>query len=338
MNIWVAVAISVLLGFVITFSSGFFVIPWLHKSQSGITISPAKALLKQKYTPVMGGILPLAGTVAALAVVLITDKILGGDIAAVDTVDADTEKIKLFSGILMALSFAFVGFFDDYVRVTGKSNAGLSSVQRYVAEIIVMLGYLYSLYMTGATYIFIPFSGNADTGLLFWLLGPAVMHLTMRAVSLSDGADGQCTSMTAVFSVAGIVIALIRGLSGASVLCAVLAGALAGFFVWNRYPSRVRMGSTGSMLLGGMVIAVAYCVNMPWIILFAGAGYAAELAFYGIHVAYYKAKGKRPFKSALLHSHLEKCGLKAGGIAAALSAMNITGAVAAIILIAAGSP
>ena len=338
MNSWVAIAISVFLGFAVTFFSGFFVIPGLHKAQSGIIVSPAAAMKKQRYSPTMGGLLIVSGTVAAIAVVLVTDKILGGDIVAADIVDAGTEKTKLFSGILMALSYAFVGFSDDYIRASGKRLYGLSTGQRAVMQIIIILGYLYSLHMTGATYIFIPFAGNVDTGMLFWLIGPAVMLFTEKAVSLSDGKDGLCAGMSAVFAAGGAVLALVRGLYGAGILASAAAGALSGFLVWNM-PSRVKAGSTGSMLMGGIVTAIAYCVNMPWIILLAGAGYAAEFVSYALHIAVYKLTGgKKLLKKTPLHSHMEECGCKSAGIVTAFTAMNITGAVIAILLVIAGRP
>lgn len=339
MNSWMAITISVFFGFVVAFFSGFVAIPWLHKKQSGQVIPVSHAFRKRNYTPTMGGILIAAGVAVSLSVVLVTDKLLGGDIVAEGIVDSDTEKAKLFSSILMAFSFGFIGFFDDYIKASGKRSFGLSIRQRALMEIIVITGYLWSLHMTGATYISVPFAGNADTGLFFWLAGPAIMYITMHSVRLSDSTDGLCSASTAVFVVSVAVIALAKGLFGAGLLCSAAAGVLAGFFIWNVYPSKVRLGSTGSMLLGGLIIAAAYCVNMPWIIALSGIGFMAEAVTYAMHIFRYKTSGgKKLLKRAPLNLHLEECGWKANRIVAAFSAMNITGSLIAILLVLAGRP
>ena len=339
MNSWIAITISVFFGFIVTFFSGFVVIPWLHKKQSGQVIPVSHAFRKRNYTPTMGGILIAAGIAVTLSVVLVTDKLLGGDIVSVGIVDSDTEKIKLFSGILMAFSYAFIGFFDDYIKASGKRSFGLSIKQRALMEIIVITGYLWSLNMTGATYISVPFAGNADTGLFFWVIGPAVMYITMHSVRLSDSTDGLCAASGVVFAFSGVVIALVKGFFGAGLLCSAAAGVLAAFLVWNVYPSRVRSGSSGSMLIGGIIIATAYCVNMPWIIALSGIGYMAEAVAYAMHIIRYKTSGgKRLLRRVPLNLHFEECGWKAGRIITAFSAMNITGSVIAILLVLAGRP
>ena len=341
MNTWLSMGLAITAGFFVAFLLGYVVIPWLHKLKFGQTIldiGPSWHKNKQG-TPTMGGILFMAGFIVAMAVVLITDSVMGGDIVAGNSLMAGAVKTKLYSGIIMAFAYAMIGFVDDYIKVVKKRNLGLTIKQKTLAQILVMGGYMFSLHMAGATYMFIPFVGNVDTGWLFWVIGPVVMYCTVNAVNFTDGIDGLCASVTAVFALSGIIIAVLRGVFGVSILCSALLGSLLGYLIWNWNPAKVMMGDTGSMFLGGLVIATAYCLDMPWLILLTGIIYVIEFGSDVIQIAYFKAThGKRIFKMAPIHHHFEKCGWKEKKIVYVFSAINIIGSVTAVLLIYFGQP
>ena len=78
---------------------------------------------------------------------------------------------------------------------------------------------------------------------------------------------------------------------------------------FNSYPAKVFMGDTGSMALGGAVVAFATLTNSPLIIIIVGFIYLAEALSVMIQVTYFKlTNGKRIFKMAPLHHHFEQCG------------------------------
>ncbi len=341
MNTWLAMVLAVTAGFFVAFLLGYVVIPWLHKLKFGQTIldiGPSWHKNKQG-TPTMGGILFMAGFTAAVTVALVTDKVLGGDIVAGDSLMPGAVKTKLYSGIVMAFAYAMIGFVDDYIKVVKKRNLGLTIKQKTFAQLLVMGGYMFSLHMAGATYMFIPFIGNVETGWLFWVIGPVVMYCTVNAVNFTDGIDGLCASVTAVFALSGIIIAVLRGVFGVSILCSALLGSLLGYLIWNWNPAKVMMGDTGSMFLGGLVIATAYCLDMPWLILLTGIIYVIEFGSDVIQIAYFKAThGKRIFKMAPIHHHFEKCGWKEKKIVYVFSAINIIGSLAAVLLVYFGQP
>jgi UDP-GlcNAc:undecaprenyl-phosphate GlcNAc-1-phosphate transferase len=77
-------------------------------------------------------------------------------------------------------------------------------------------------------------------------LGVVVVLVLINAVNLLDGLDGLAAGV-AIMSATGFYVVL----SGSpATLALVLAGALAGFFVWNSPPARVYLGDAGSYLLG----------------------------------------------------------------------------------------
>jgi phospho-N-acetylmuramoyl-pentapeptide-transferase len=243
-------------------------------------------------------------------------------------------KVKIFGGILMALGFAFIGFLDDYIKAVKKRNMGLSIKQKSVLQVIVMLGYLLTLYIdnpTGA--MFIPFLGMVETKIFFWVIGIAVIYCTTNAVNFTDGVDGLCASVTAAAAACFIVVAGLRNCFGASLLSAALMGGLVGYVIWNWHPAKVMMGDLGSMFLGGMIVALAYAVDCPFIIVLIGIIYVAEFGSDIIQIGYFKmTHGKRFFKMAPIHHHFELCGWKETKICKIFTLITFIGGALAIVL------
>lgn len=335
MKVWISLVFGLVLSFFISFLLGFVVIPELRKLKFGQTIldiGPAWHKSKQG-TPTMGGIMFIISTVVSFAIVIITDKLLGGNLIASGSVVEDSVKVKTFAGILMALGFGIIGFADDYIKVAKKRNLGLTIKQKSIAQILLMLAYLGALYMSGNTYMSIPFVGNVDLKWFFWFFGMGVIYLTVNAVNFTDGVDGLCGSVTASAALAFVVIATLKGFFGVGILASCLAGGCIGYLIWNWHPSKVMMGDTGSMFLGGMVVALAYAIDCPLIILFLGIIYVIEMLSDLIQIGYFKAThGKRIFKMAPIHHHFEMCGWKEVKIVIVFTLINIIGCVIGVAL------
>lgn len=354
MNIIIACVVAAAISFGISFGLGYVVIPFLHKLKFGQTILDIgpKWHKNKQGTPTMGGILFILGTVIAFAVVVLIDRLMGRDIIAsvtegasgvlpqVASVTAASNKVKVWAGLIMALGFAFIGFLDDYIKVVKKRNMGLTIVQKSVLQIVLMVGYILTLYIndpTGAT--FIPFVGMVETKLFFWVIGFIVIYATTNAVNFTDGIDGLCGSVTLTAALSFIVIAALRNCLGISLMASALLGGLAGYLIWNWHPAKVMMGDLGSMFLGGLVVAFAYAVDCPIIILLVGIIYVAEFGSDVLQIGYFKlTHGKRIFKMAPIHHHFEMCGWKEVKIVKIFSAVNLIGGILAIVLIALGAP
>ncbi|MDO5331976.1 MAG: phospho-N-acetylmuramoyl-pentapeptide-transferase, partial [Bacillota bacterium] len=88
-----------------------------------------------------------------------------------------------------------------------------------------------------------------------------------------------------------------------------LIGSLLGFLVYNCHPAQVFMGDTGSLALGGYVIATAYMLNMPIYVIIVAFIYMIEVISVILQVGYFKiTHGKRIFKMAPIHHHFELSG------------------------------
>ena len=336
MNIYAALGAAALISFLAAFGLGYVVIPLLHKLNFGQTILDIgpKWHKSKEGTPTMGGFMFIIGTVAAIAAVFIIDKILGGDIIAGDVVTVNAQRVKIWGGLIMALGFSAIGFADDYVKVVKKRNLGLNIRQKTLLQLLVIFGYLASLYAVGANYMYVPFIGSVEMGgILFFLLGVFVIYCTVNAVNFTDGVDGLCGSVTLTAAVSFAIIAFLRDNLGVSLLTSALAGACGGYLIWNKYPAKVMMGDTGSMFLGGMIVAAAYALNRPLLILPLGIIYVAEFGSDIIQIVYFRAThGKRIFKMAPIHHHFELCGWNEKKVVAVFTAVNIIGGVIGIVL------
>ncbi len=337
MNKFAALAMSGIAGLLITWVLGYAVIPWLHKLKFGQTILDiGPNWHKQKQgTPTMGGIMFIAGTVLAVAVTLITDKIMGGNLVTGKSAVPDEMRTKLWAGLIMALCFGLIGFADDYIKVVKKRNLGLTITQKTVAQILVCGGYLGSIFMAqgGKPYMYIPFVGSVELGFFYWIIGFCVMYGAINAVNFTDGIDGLCSSVTVITAISFVVIALFKDSTGISVAAAALAGACIGFYIWNRNPAKVFMGDTGSMFLGGMVVALAYAVDCPLILLPVGIIYVIEAMSDVIQIGYFKlTHGKRIFKMAPIHHHFEMSGWNEKKIVRVFCFVNVIGCVIGVLL------
>lgn len=335
MNIYVALFSTAILSFLIAFLLGFVLIPWLRKLKFGQTIldiGPAWHKSKQG-TPVMGGIMFIVSTILSVICVLVTDHLMGGNLFGSEHILPDTLKVKLVAGVILAIGLGLVGFADDYIKVVKKRNLGLTEIQKTIPQVILIIGYLATLSMNGLTYMNIPFVGAVDLKWFFWLFGIAVIYGAVNAVNFTDGVDGLCASVTSTAALAFCFAALMTKFFGISILAAALFGGCLGYLIWNYYPSKVMMGDTGSMFLGGMVVALAYAIDCPLILVFFGVIYVIEALSDVLQIGYFKiTHGKRIFKMAPIHHHFEMCGWKERKIVTIFSLVNILGCVIGLIL------
>ncbi len=340
MNYTVSVLISLGTAFIVTALLGIVLIPLLHKLKFGqniLTDIGPRWHAKKQGTPTMGGIMFIIGIFVAVAVTFLTGKLTGFSLFSENDVISSQEKTKLLAGLLLALCMALVGFTDDYIKVSKKRNLGLTEMQKTVLQVIIIAAYLTTMVMSKNTSMFIPLIGKISLDSLpgiifFYLFGACVIYGTANAVNFTDGIDGLCGSVTVPVGVAFAVIAYLVNNTSCSVLAAALAGACAGYLIWNHYPAKVMMGDTGSMFLGGLVAALAFSVNCPLILIPVGVVYVVEALSDILQIGSIKLRHKKIFKMSPIHHHFEMSGWSEKKIVAVFSVVSFAGAIAGIIL------
>ncbi len=311
---WLALAA----GFLLTLVIGRVLIPGPRKLKAGQEIREdgPKWHAGKTGTPTMGGIMFIIGT-GVTVIVLGWGRMLAGDFAHL--------YVYLF-----ALVFGLIGFVDDYRKVRQHQNEGLTAKQKFVLQLAAAVVFLSLMRYEGllTNNLYIPFVNVTLTinWVVYLIFAAFVIVGCVNAVNLTDGIDGLAASVTFVVMVFFTVAAAAVYGAGLALLPAALAGGLVAFFVYNHHPAKVFMGDTGSLFLGGAVAALAFAMDMPLVLIPVGVIYIAETVSDIIQVGYFKAThGKRFFKMAPLHHHLELCGWSEAKLVAVFSLITLVG-------------
>ena len=289
---------------------GYWLIPWLKKIKYGQTINdigPTWHKYKEG-TPTMGGLMFITGTICAIAVGYLTMVL---EVPQFLSTQYGAEHFRLISSIVVALAFSSIGFLDDYEKISHKQNLGLTPWQKIAFQVIVSLVYVFLMERYGecGTAVQIPFIGVIEFGWFYYPLMVFCIVGIVNAVNLTDGLDGLASSVTFVVTLGFLIISAMLGYAGTTLFSCALAASLIGFLFWNFKPARVFMGDTGSMFLGGAVVAMAFGVSMQPLMLLSGVVYVLEAASDIIQFGYFRlTHGKRIFKMAPIHHHFEMCG------------------------------
>jgi phospho-N-acetylmuramoyl-pentapeptide-transferase len=307
-------AYAALTALVLSLLFGPYVIRLLQQRQVGQMIRQdgPKSHFCKAGTPTMGGVLILA------------------TLSVATLLWANLAVAYVWLALLSTLVFGAIGFWDDYLKMTRRSSAGLRAKYKFSAEVIaaaLVAGALVALAdaESNITRLSVPFFKQVapDLGLLYIPFAVWVIVGTSNAVNLTDGLDGLATGpiIIAAFAYAGIAyvagnvrfaeylnILYIRGAGELAVFCGALVGSSLGFLWFNAYPAQVFMGDVGSLSLGGALGTVAVIAKHEFLLLLIGGLFVIETLSVIIQVASFKLTGKRVFRMAPLHHHFEEQG------------------------------
>ena len=150
-----------------------------------------------------------------------------------------------------------------------------------------------------------------------------VILATTNAINLTDGIDGLSSSVSAIIITCLTIIGIMFGIEEISIFGSVVIGATLGFLMFNLHPAKVFMGDTGSLLLGGVISAMALYLKMPLILIVIALIPVLETLSVIIQVTYFKKTGNRVFKMAPLHHHFELSGWKENKVVIVFSLITL---------------
>lgn len=308
--------------FVLSAIFGKLLIPVLRALKAGQSIREIgpKWHAGKAGTPTMGGVSFIAAAIVCVVAFGWKDMLAG-------------RHEHLFA-LGFALVFGIIGFLDDFMKVKFHRNLGLTAWQKLLLQLAAAGAYLAILRSSGhlSGDLYVPFAQLSlpVNGVVYTIFALFVIVGGVNAVNLTDGVDGLATSVTIPVMAFFAVAAYAWGQRTLGLVPAAMAGALAGFLIYNFHPAKMFMGDTGSLFLGGLVCGLAFALDMPLVLLLIGVIYIAETLSVILQVAYFKlTHGKRIFRMTPIHHHFEMLGWSEVKIVAVFSAITVAACVLA---------
>jgi phospho-N-acetylmuramoyl-pentapeptide-transferase len=266
-------------------------------------------------------------------IIFILAAILGYLVAHVVTGNAVTVSAMLVIGLVVSLGF--IGFLDDWLKVSRQNSRGLPGRFKLIGQAIfaAIFGYLGLQFVDpdSLTPISEYLSGVRETSIylgsglaIVWIV--IMVMSASNGVNLTDGLDGLATGASIMTFLAFVLIGVwefgqscalnaaagcyaVRDPLDLAVLAAAFAGGCTGFLWWNTAPARIFMGDTGSLALGGAIAGLAATLRVELLLIPLGGLFVIITMSVLIQTFYFKISGgKRVFKMAPLHHHFELVG------------------------------
>ena len=231
--------------------------------------------------------------------------------------------------LFVTLTFAAIGFADDYAKVSKQNTKGVSGKLRLLLGFLIaaIAGFWATQFHPDAlaNQLAVPVFKDVliNLGVLFIPFAIIVIVGAANAVNLTDGLDGLAIMPVMIAAgTLGIIayfvgrvdfteslgLHYVPGTGELLVFTAGLIGGGLGFLWYNAPPAAVFMGDTGSLALGGGLGAIAVASKHEIVLAIVGGLFVVEALSVIIQVAYFKWTGKRVFLMAPIHHHYEKKG------------------------------
>jgi UDP-GlcNAc:undecaprenyl-phosphate GlcNAc-1-phosphate transferase len=190
----------------------------------GMVAYPQRDRWHRVVTPLLGGVAIFLATIPVFALLPQPNQ---------------PDRFDRFGGLLLGATIMFVvGLYDDVKRLPpyGKLLA------QVVAACVLIIGGL-PLNNVPLPLLVVPLS-------IFWIVG------VTNAFNLLDNMDGLSAGIATVVALTLAGYNHIQGDRQMAMFCLIVAGATAGFLVFNFNPARIFMGDSGSLLLGFVLSGV----------------------------------------------------------------------------------
>lgn len=304
MNKYLLIIISIL----VSLGLGLLILPILKRRKIGQNIRDVgpKSHYSKAGTPTMGGIIFMIATLILSLVFL----------------DFNLQNAIL---IISMLGFGAIGFIDDFRKLVLKQSEGLSPkgklvLQFALAVIITVMAFIND--KDSIELFRIPFTNfDLKLGILGIPLMIFIIVGTTNATNLTDGLDGLLASVSVpVF----ITLAIIGKDTDSELFSYIMMGTLLGFLFFNSNPASVFMGDTGSMAIGGAVVALSIVLRIPIYLIIFGGIYVMETLSVIIQVLSYRHRNKkRVFLMTPIHHHFELKGYKEAKIVISFTVVSV---------------
>lgn len=314
---WISNFIMKMIGdFLLSFFVTFFGIRYLifllkkYKKFQPIRKEGVEEHTKKNKTPTMGG------GIISLSIILNTLIFCG------------IHSTYLKIGIYIILTFSIIGLIDDIIKVFYNNINGFQGSRKLILQLLLTFISMIYLCYTNSDYLNIGIKLPIFNIIIpFHTLTPLIYTLIIcgssNASNITDGLDGLLSIPVILISLSLIIISklTINGINFVNInldkellqniilMLISVIGSFGAFLIYNIHPAKIFIGDVGSLTIGAFLcyIAILLKVEIPYAIMALLS--IIEIFSSILQVSYFKiTKGKRIFKMAPLHHHLEKSG------------------------------
>ena len=291
--------LSIMIGFLFALLVGSILVPFLKvKAYQRLNIYLKESHRSKEHTPTMGGLIFIIPTFLTMILFYFTNKI--------------SFSYNLLIIVFVFISYAFIGFLDDYLIIRRNNNKGLSETSKLLLQVLVALIFFYLFNLGGhESLLWIhTFNIKLDIGWLYGIFILLVLIASSNAVNITDGLDGLAGGLSIIalgtFGIITFNTGWLMGYQDIAIFLFILVGSVLGFLVFNSNPAKIFMGDTGSLCLGATLGSVAIITRHELLLVLIGIVFVIEMLSVIIQRYYYKLTKKRIFPMAPIHHSFEK--------------------------------
>lgn len=316
--------LALMIGFILAIISGLILIPLFRKRKVGQQVSLfLKKHIDKQGIPTMGGFIFIIPTILTILILLFLGRLEWSN--------------NLFIILFVFLSYGFLGFIDDYLKIKRSNNAGLKETTKFFVQLLIAMVFFYIYLRSGHdAELYIHTLGiRFEMG---WLYGFFILFMLVassNAVNITDGLDGLAGGLSLIaFLALGLVTwnsTWILGYEEIAVFCFILVGSILGYLFFNTHPAKIIMGDTGSLSLGATMASIAVLTKHEVTFIIIAGVFIIETLTVIIQWLSIYLTGKKVFLMAPLHHHFEKLGWQESDIVKTFWVIGILLAMAAVL-------
>ena len=298
------ISLVTLVGFILSIMIGIILIPFLKRKNDyqRLSIYLEETHKTKKDTPTMGGLIFILSTLITITLLIIIGKI--------------KVTYNFIIIIFVFISYALIGFIDDYLIIKRNNNIGLKENHKFILQIIISIIFFYLfLRADNEPLLWIHLLHlKLNIGWLYGLFILFILTASTNSVNLTDGLDGLATGLSIIslfaFGLIMINTGWLEGYKEITLFIFILIGSLLGFLIFNTNPAKIFMGDTGSLSLGAVLGSISILSRHEILLILIGIVFVIETISVILQRIYYKHTKKRLFLMTPIHHTFEKLGYK----------------------------
>ena len=288
------------ISFIISVVCAIILIPILKKLKAGqsLSIYLERTHKTKQGTPTIGGLIFIIPTILITILLIILKKI--------------NININLIIVIFTFISYALIGFIDDYLIIKKHNNKGLTVNEKLILQIIIAVIFFYFFMKAGnEPLLWIhTLKIKQNIGFIYGIIILFILVAASNAVNITDGLDGLATGLSIIAFITISIITYntewLEGYKEISLFGFILVGSLIGFLIFNNNPAKIFMGDTGSLALGATLGSIGILTRHEILLTIIGIVFVIETITCIMQITYYKLTKKRLFPITPIHHTFER--------------------------------